>query len=89
MLKWNTVIEQKANELGRFLLGRSILDLAEPSLNLLGHDNRELRERILTLTQSKAMELGISKSTLHYLRKKAAGSRPLMIYRPVAERIIS
>jgi hypothetical protein len=29
-LKWDTVIEQKTNELGRFLLGKSILDFAEP-----------------------------------------------------------
>jgi hypothetical protein len=28
-LKWDTVIEQKANELGLFSLGKSILDFAE------------------------------------------------------------
>ena len=89
MLKWDTVIEQKANELGRFLLGKSILDFAEPSPKLLRHDNRELGERILTLTQSEATELGIPKSTLHYLRKNATASRPLKVYRPVVERITS
>jgi hypothetical protein len=88
-LKWDTVIEQKANELGRFLLGKSILDLTEPSPRLLRHDDRELRERILTLTQSKATRLGIPKSTLHYLRKNATASKPLTVYRPVMERITS
>jgi len=88
ILKWDTVIEQKANELGRFLLGKSILDFAEPLPKLLRHDNRELRERIHTLIQSKTTELGIPKSTLHYLRKKVAASRPLRVYRPVMERLM-
>jgi hypothetical protein len=87
--KWDTVIEQKANELGQFLLGKSILDLTEPSPKLLRHDDRELRERILKLTQSKATKLGIRKSTLHYLRKNATASKPLRVYRPVIERIMS
>jgi hypothetical protein len=87
-LKWDTVIEQKANELGRFLVGKSTLDFAEPSPKLPRYDNHELRERILTLTQSEAMELGIRKSTLHYLRKNATASKPLRVYRPVIERII-
>jgi CRISPR-associated protein Cas1 len=89
VLKWDTVIEQKAEELGRFLLGKSILDFGEPSPKLLRHDDRELRERILTVTQSEAKELGIGRSTLHYLRKNAVGSRPLRVYRPVMERIMS
>jgi CRISPR-associated protein Cas1 len=89
VLKWGTVIEQKANELGRFLLGKSILDFAEPSPKLLRDDNPELRERILALTQSEATKLGIPKSTLHYLRKNATASRPLRVYRPVIQRIMN
>jgi CRISPR-associated protein Cas1 len=34
-LKWDTIVEQKANELGRFLLGKPIVDFAEPSPKLL------------------------------------------------------
>jgi CRISPR-associated protein Cas1 len=89
VLKWDTVIELKANELGRFLLGRFIIDFAEPSAKLLGYDNHQLRERILALTQSRARELGIPKSTLHYLRKNAAASRPLKLHGRVVERIMS
>jgi CRISPR-associated protein Cas1 len=88
VLNWDTMIEQKANELGRFLTGKSILDFAEPSPKLLRHDDCELRERILTLTQSGAKELGIGKSTLHYLRKNAAASKHLRVYRPVMERMM-
>jgi CRISPR-associated protein Cas1 len=89
VLKWDTVIEQKAEELGRFLLGKSILDFGEPSPKLLRHDGRELRGRILKLTQSEATRLGIGKSTLHYLRKNATASKPMRVYRPVIERIMS
>lgn len=62
-----TVIEQKTIELGRFLTGKStVIDFTEPSSELLKHDDRELRRKILALTQSDAKELGIGKSTLHY-----------------------
>jgi CRISPR-associated protein Cas1 len=72
VLKWDTVIEQKANELGRFLVGKlSTLDFAEPAAALERTDNRAVREAILNLTQSEARKRGIGKSTLHYLRERA------------------
>ena len=41
-LKWNTVIEQKTVELGRFLIGRSsILDFSQPSPTLHRTDDRD------------------------------------------------
>jgi hypothetical protein len=71
VLKWDTVIEQKASELGRYLVGRaSRLDFSEPSPGLHRRDDRELRRRILSLSQSEAQRLGIGRSTLHYLRRK-------------------
>jgi hypothetical protein len=80
ILKWDTVIEQKAVELGRYLLGRSTrLDFSEPSPTLLRLDERELRKRILNLTQSEAQRLRIGKSTLHYLRKNASSPKPLTV----------
>lgn len=72
VLKWDTVIEDKTEELGRFLTGKSSkLDFLEPAPNLERRDSRELRAKILTLTASQARELGIGKSTLHYLRQRA------------------
>jgi CRISPR-associated protein Cas1 len=54
VLKWNTVIEQKATELGRFLVGKSLaLDLAKPSPKELRRYNPEVRARILTMTRGK------------------------------------
>jgi CRISPR-associated protein Cas1 len=80
MLKWDTVIEQKTVELGRYLAGRTgRLDFSEPSPNLRWMDDQELRRRILILSQSEAKKLGIGKSTLHYLRKSAQSGRSFRI----------
>jgi CRISPR-associated protein Cas1 len=88
MLKWDTVIEQKVMELGRYLIGRSTsLDFSEPSPRLTRTDNREVRQRILSLSQSEARELGIGRSTLHYLRRNAGSHRSFRVYRKVQKRI--
>jgi CRISPR-associated protein Cas1 len=74
--KWDTVIEQKTVELGRYLVGRTDgLGFSEASPKLHRIDDRELRRRILDLSQSEARRLGIGRSTLHYLRKKAGSER--------------
>ncbi len=81
VLKWDTVIEQKANELGRFLTGKtSSLDFAEPAPNLDRQDDQVLRAKILTLTASHANMLGIGKSTLHYIKKRATRQPSFTVY---------
>ena len=87
-LKWDTVIEQKTVELGRCLAGQTNeLDFSEPSPNLLTTDNRELRRRILALSQSEAHRLGIRRSTLYYLRRNL-GERPsLKVYGKVRKKL--
>jgi CRISPR-associated protein Cas1 len=86
--KWDTVIEQKTVEFGRYLVGRTGgLDFSEPTPNLHRTDNRELRRRILSLSQSTASRLGIGKSTFHYLRRNAGGTRSFRICRKVRNRI--
>ena len=87
-LKWDTVIEQKTGELGRYLLGRPAgLDFSEPSSALNRTDDREFRRRILNLSRPQALRLGIGKSTLHYLRDKARGSRPFKVYPKTRDRL--
>jgi len=86
-LKWDTVIEQKTVELGRFFFGRSVVNFTKPVPRLLRHDDRELRARILAMTSSHAKQLGIGKSTLHYLRKNAENSSPLRVYNKVKRRL--
>ena len=88
ILKWDTVIEEKTNELARYLNGsRPELDFSEPSPVLERQDSREVRERILTLSQSDAEGLGIGRSELHYLRRKARDRQFFRIYSKMKERI--
>ncbi|MGA3109046.1 MAG: hypothetical protein ABSD99_06265 [Candidatus Bathyarchaeia archaeon] len=81
MLKWDTVIELKTNELGRFLTGKTpTLDFTETAPNLDRQDDGELRAKILALTAAEARDLGIGKSSLHYLRQKSRSGKPFIIY---------
>jgi CRISPR-associated protein Cas1 len=87
-LKWDTIIEEKTMELGRFLVGRSSkLDFTEPSPCLTRTDSRELRRRVLSISSSEARRLAIRKSTLHYLRKKARSDRSFKVYGKVREKL--
>ena len=86
--KWDTVIEQKMAELGRYLVGQvGGLDFSEPSPSLKRTDDLELRRRILSLSQSDARRLGIGKSTLHYLRKNTRSQRSFKIYQKVQRKL--
>ena len=88
ILRWDTVIEQKATELGRFLVGRTVrLSFVEPAPILETSDSQELRTTILGLTHSQAREVGIGKSTLHYLRKNADGHRSFKLYERVRRKL--
>jgi CRISPR-associated protein Cas1 len=87
-LKWDTIIEQKTVELSRYLMKRSgKMNFSDPSVNPIRKDDRELRRRILGLEQCKARELGIGKSTLHYLKKNAQRERSFNIHVRVRERL--
>jgi CRISPR-associated protein Cas1 len=87
-LKWDTVIDQKAVEFGRFLVGRSrALDFSEPSPDLAKTDGIELRSKILSLSQSDADRLGIGKSTFYHLRRKSKCDRSFKTYRQVRKRL--
>jgi CRISPR-associated protein Cas1 len=86
-MRWDSVIQGKTSELGRYLTGRSrSLDFYEPAPNLERTDNRLIREKILSLTQTEAKKRGIGKSTLHYLRKNARKDQ-FAIYKPVITKL--
>lgn len=86
--KWGTVIQQKTIELGRYLVGRTNrLDFSEPSPTLDLASTRELRNRILGLSQAEARKLGIGKSTLHYLRENVCNRSTFRAYRKVLTRL--
>lgn len=87
-LKWDTVIEQKTLELSRYLTGKTpTLNFNEPAPILQRQDNRQVRETILILTQSEAEKIGIVKSELHYLRRKAGSGQSFRVYAKVREKL--
>jgi len=70
--KWDAVILNKTQELARFLQDKSEqIDFVEPTPSIERRHNQELRAKILALTASQAGQLGIGKSTFHYLRRNA------------------
>ena len=78
----------KIQELARFLLGKSgSIDFTNPAPSLVRSDNREFRKQILELTAQQSPVLGISKSTLHHLRKHARSERSFKVYEKVADRL--
>jgi len=86
--KWDTVILNKTQELARLLLDKSKeIDFIEPRPALQRSDTQDLRRRILELTQEEVKELGIGKSTLHYLRKNARNDTSFKVYQKVAEKL--
>ena len=87
-MKWDTVIQEKTGELGRYLSGRShALDFSNPPSLLERADDRAIRERILRLTQSEARRRGIGKRTLHYLRKHANDDVSFRLYNKIGQKI--
>jgi hypothetical protein len=64
----------------KVLTGKSsTLDFAKHASTLETQDNCELRAKILSLTASQAKQLGIRKSTLHYLRRRAQCEHPFAV----------
>jgi CRISPR-associated protein Cas1 len=87
-LKWDTVIEQKAVELCRYLFGRSSrIDFSDPPSILSRTESQQIRTSILRLSQSEAESLGIRRSTLCHLRKKARNAHSFKIHRKTLMRI--
>jgi CRISPR-associated protein Cas1 len=87
-LKWDTIIEQKTVELSRFLVGQhGDIDFSNPSPSLERIDNLQLRRRILSLSQSEALSLGIGKSTLHNLHNHATEDWSFALYHRTRRRL--
>jgi CRISPR-associated protein Cas1 len=88
VLKWDTVIQTKAAELARHLIqSQGELDFSEPSPQIERANGRALRKTVLSLTQSDARRIGIGKSTLHYLKRRARARRPFRIYPKLRDKI--
>ena len=88
VLKWDTLIEQKLTELGRFLVGKTPqIDFSEPSPTLARFDDKALREQINSLTVEQAKKAGINKSTLYTLRQHTRNDRAFRLYRRTSRKL--
>lgn len=85
--KWDTVVEEETNW-GQFLAEKQMsLSLLEPMSELERQDDRQLRAKILALTSPQAKQLGIGKSTLHYLRRRTNDQLALRVYSKTRNRL--
>jgi CRISPR-associated protein Cas1 len=89
-LLWDTVIFRKCQELARYLLGKTAsFNLTSPRPVLERSDTRELRSRILALSQGEASRGGIGKGTLHYLRKNARGESSFKLSKRTRQKLVA
>jgi len=84
---WDTILQLKTQELARHLLGRTEgLDFTEPVLESEASPD-ELRKKVLALTVPEARGIGVNKSTLWYLQKRAAARKTLRSYAKVKSKL--
>jgi CRISPR-associated protein Cas1 len=92
VVKWDTVIEQKAMMLARFLKDdekSSTVDFAQPAPMLERSDNHSMVARIHAMSPAQAKRLGIAKSTLHYLRCRSRTHDELRVYTRTRRKLLS
>ena len=87
-LMWDTVMLRKCQELAQYLLKKTrSVNFVNPEAILRRSDTRELRKKILAMSQSEAHKRGIGKSTLHYLRNHARELPSFRVYSKVSRKI--
>jgi CRISPR-associated protein Cas1 len=87
-LMWDTLIFRKCQELARYLLGKTTsIEMISPRPVMERSDTRELRKKILSLSQADAWNLRIGKSTLHYLRQNARSDHHFKLHRSTQKRL--
>ena len=86
---FETLVEEAARNLARHLtIPKTSLDLCHPfAVENLGYVGSDLKERVASLTLAERKAAGISKTTWHYIRKRATEGRPLRLYDKVAQRL--
>jgi CRISPR-associated protein Cas1 len=88
VLRRDTVIRLKAQELASHILGRRAeVNFDEPTPELNRIDSVAVRKMILSLKTSDARKLGLGKSTLHYLRENTRSGRTFMVYGKVRRKL--
>ena len=86
--QWGSIIQLKAQELSNYVTGnRKTLDLSQPMLKLDRVDNKDIREKILSLSYVEWEKMGFSRGTLYYMKKNARGNKPFTLNSHVKERL--
>jgi CRISPR-associated protein Cas1 len=86
---WDVIIRLKAQELARYLLdNRPEMSFKEPEPFLQRNDSTTIREAIISLSSTEARELGIPKSSLHYLRKNALAGKAFKVRKKTRTRLL-
>ncbi len=86
---FETLVSETARKLARHLTAPKLpLDFAYPfAADEAGYVGSDLKERVASLTLAERKAAGISKTTWHYIRKRAAEGKPLRLYGKVAEKL--
>ena len=86
---YETLVQEAARKLARNLTNeKSKLDFSLPfAADGAGYVSSDLKDKIGALTLAERKAAGISKTTWHYIRKRAAESKPLRLYGKVARRL--
>ena len=86
---YETLVLESARKLARHLTApKTAFNLSYPfTAEDAGYVGSDLKERIASLTLAERKTAGISKTTWHYIQKRAAEGRPLRLYGKVARRL--
>lgn len=86
--QWGNIILLKAQELSNYLTGkRKELSFSSPKPSLDRVDNKEIREKILSLSYLDWEKMGFSKGTLHQLKVKVKENKTFTMNEHIRERI--
>ncbi len=90
-MSFETIVSETARRVARYLtLPKGRLNLSYPfAMGDLGHVDHGMAERVVLMTYAEARTLGISKSGLWDMKRRASQGRPLKLYRKVARKVTS
>jgi len=85
---YQNILYSNISQLAQFISEKKkTLEFRVPPIKINRDDNLELREKILAMTPDERKRLGISKSTLWYLKKNVLSKDKIKIYDKILEKL--
>ncbi len=85
---YQNILYSNISQLAQFISEKKkTLEFRVPPIKIKREDNLELRKRILSMTPAERKRLGISKSTLWYLKKNVQSKDKIKIYDKILEKL--